>query len=141
MLSIIVLIIKLIIGGVASYVLPSLSIKNISENDHFKILCMGIFTTSLFSISSQLDSTGPFMLSAAALIFIGFLSYIISSDMKLNEKILLYGCVLVALNVGFGYILQGIILSFLVYYITNNRSDLFSLLSESNKDVEEETIN
>ena len=60
--------------------------------------------------------------------------------MKFNEKILLFGCVLIALNIGFGYILQGIILSFLVYYITNNRADLFTLLSENKNDSEEDKI-
>tara|TARA_Y100000590_G_C15067993_1_gene768922 strand:- start:159 stop:584 length:426 start_codon:yes stop_codon:yes gene_type:complete len=141
MLGMIALVIKLIIGGVASYVLPSVSIENISEKDHFKILCLGIFTTSLFSISYNIDSSSPYILSAAALVFIGFLSFRLSDGMKLNEKILLFGCVLIGLNIGFGYILQGIILSFLVYYITNNRADLFTLLSNNKDDSEEDNTN
>ena len=141
MLEVIVLIIKLIIGGAASYIIPSVAIQDISEADHFKILCMGIFSTSLFSISYKIDSSNPYVLSAAALVFIGFLSFRLSSGMKFNEKILLFGCVLIALNIGFGYILQGIILSFLVYYITNNRANLFTLLSKNKNDSEEDNIN
>ena len=141
MLEIIALIIKLVIGGVASYVIPSVSIEDISEKDHFKILCLGIFSTSLFSVSYKIDSSNPYILSAAALAFVGFLSFRLSDEMKLNEKILLFGCVLIGLNVGFGYILQGIILSFLVYYITNNRADLFTLLADNKDDSEEENIN
>tara|TARA_Y100001970_G_C13459220_1_gene474272 strand:- start:17 stop:442 length:426 start_codon:yes stop_codon:yes gene_type:complete len=141
MLEMIALVIKLIIGGVASYVLPLVSIENISEKNHFEILCLGIFTTSLFSISYNIDSSSPYILSASALVFIGFLSFRLSDGMKLNEKILLFGCVLIGLNIGFGYILQGIILSFLVYYITNNRADLFTLLSNNKDDSEEDNTN
>ncbi len=141
MLAMIAFLIKLIIGGAASYIIPSVSIKSISEKDHFKVLCSGIFSTSLFSITYAIDSTTPYILSASALVFIGFLSFRLSESMKLNEKILLFGCVLIGLNIGFGYILQGIILSFLVYYITNNRADLFTLLHDNKDDSSEDDTN
>jgi len=134
-------IIKLIIGGAASYIIPSVSKKSISEKEHLKILCVGIFSTSLFSITYAIDSQAPYILSASALVFIGFLSFRLSESMKLDEKILLFGCVLIGLNIGFGYILQGIILSFLVYYIISNRADLFTLLYENKDDSSEEDIN
>ncbi len=141
MLAMIAFIIKLIIGGAASYIIPSVSKKNISEKEHLKILCVGIFSTSLFSITYAIDSQAPYIFSASALVFIGFLSFRLSESMKLDEKILLFGCVLIGLNIGFGYILQGIILSFLVYYIISNRADLFTLLYDNKDDSIEEDIN
>ena len=57
MLAMIVMVIKLLIGGTISYVLPSFAIKDIKEKDHLKITSIGIFSTALFSISYQLDST------------------------------------------------------------------------------------
>jgi len=75
MLAMIAFIIKLIIGGAASYIIPSVSKKNISEKEHLKILCVGIFSTSLFSITYAIDSQAPYIFSASALVFIGFLSF------------------------------------------------------------------
>jgi hypothetical protein len=79
----------------------------------------------------------PSMLSAGAMILIGFFSYNISNQMMDTEKILLFSCVVIGLFIGFGYILQGIILSFLVYYIINNESDLFLFLNNNNNDEDE----
>ena len=56
--------------------------------------------------------------------------------MKNSEKILFYSSAIIGLFIGFGYIFQGIILSFLVYYITFNQSDLFSILVEDKEDDE-----
>jgi len=80
------------------------------------------------------------MLSTGAMILIGLFSYNLSSKMMDIEKILLFSCVIIGLFIGFGYILQGIILSFLVYYIINNQSDLFLFLN-NNEDDEDDNIN
>ena len=61
MLEMIAFIIKLIIGGAVSYVIPSVSKKSISEKDHLKVLCVGIFSTSLFSITYLIDSQAPYI--------------------------------------------------------------------------------
>ena len=61
-----------------------------------------------------------------------------SDKMKDIEKIILYSCAVIGLFVGFGYIFQGIILSFLVYYITINKSDLFSLLNSEDDSGDED---
>jgi len=134
MLSMIVMIIKLLIGGTISYLLSSFSIKNISESDHLRITAIGFFSTALFSITSQIDGAGPYVLSAAGLLFIVFLSKIFSDEMKNSQKILFYSSTIIGLFIGFGYIFQGIILSFLVYYITFNKSDLFSILVDKEND-------
>ena len=133
MLGFIAFIIKVVIGGVISYILPSLSKKDTSRSDHLKISCIGILSTSIFSICIQMQPE-PSMLSAGAMILIGFFSYNISNQMMDIEKILLFSCVVIGLFIGFGYILQGIILSFLVYYIINNESDLFLFLNNNNDD-------
>ena len=130
----IAMIIKLLIGGVISYLLPSFSIKDIKESDHLKITAIGIFSTALFSITYQLDGGGPYVLSAGGLLFIGFLSKTLSGEMKNSQKILFYSSTIIGLFIGFGYIFQGIILSFLVYYITFNKSDLFSILVDKEDD-------
>ena len=59
--------------------------------------------------------------------------------MRSRDRVLFYSLVIIGLFVGFGYIFQGIILSFLVYYITINQSDLFSILIED--DVVDDDIN
>ena len=141
MLAMIVMIIKLLIGGAISYLLPSFAIKNIKESDHLRITVMGIFSTALFSITYQLDGVGPYVLSAGALLFVGFLSKTLSNEMKNSQKILFYSSTIIGLFIGFGYIFQGIILSFLVYYITFNKSDLFSILVDMQDDeVNEDDI-
>ena len=140
MLGFIVLIIKLIIGGVISYLLPPFSKKDITESDHLKIASIGILSTSIFSVSIQVDPISPYTLSAGAMILIGILSHNLSDGIKGIEKILFYFCTMIGLFIGFGYILQGIILSFLVYYIVNNESDLFLFLNNNNDD-EDETNN
>ena len=58
-----------------------------------------------------------------------------------SEKILFYSSAIIGLFIGFGYIFQGIILSFLVYYITINQSDLFSILVEDEEDQEDDSAN
>ena len=135
MVAMIAMAIKLLIGAVISYVLPSTTIKNIRQADHFRITFIGIISTSIFSASYQLDSGGPYVLSAGALIFIGLLCKVFIDEVRGRDRVLLYSLVIIGLFIGFGYIFQGIILSFLVYYITINQSDLFSILVE---DVDEE---
>ena len=138
MLSMIAMVIKLLIGGSTSYLLSSFAIKNISETDHLKITAVGVFSTALFSITSQIDGAGPHVLSAGGLLFIIFLSKTLSSEMKNSQKILFYSSTIIGLFIGFGYIFQGIILSFLVYYITFNKSDLFSILVDDEDDEDNE---
>ena len=136
MLALIVLIIKLIIGGAISYILPSVSKQDISESNHLKIACIGILSTAMFSVSIQLDSTSPYILSTGSMILIGILSYSLSNKMEDVEKILFYCSAVIGLFIGVGYILQGIILSFLVYYITNNQSDLFSIIKNRDETLD-----
>ena len=72
------------------------------------------------------------------MILIGLFSYKLSNDMLDLEKILFFSSVIIGLFIGFGYILQGIILSFLVYYIVNNESDLFLFFNKNiNNDDDE----
>ena len=87
MLSMIAMIIKLLIGGATSYLLSSFAIKNISEADHLKITAIGVFSTALFSITSQIDGAGPHVLSAGGLLFIILLSKTLSNEMKNSQKI------------------------------------------------------
>ncbi len=136
MLGFIVFIIKLIIGGVISYILPSISKRDISKIDHIQISCIGIFSTSIFSVCIQIDPQSSYILSSGAMVLIALFSHGLSSNMENLEKVLFYSCVVVGLFIGFGYILQGIILSFLVYYIINNQSDLFLFLN--NDDTQDE---
>ena len=140
MLGFIVFILKVIIGGVISYMLPSLLKKDISHEDHLKISSIGLLSSSIFSVCIQMEPESLSMLSTGAMILIGFFSYNLSSKMMDIEKILLFSCVIIGLFIGFGYILQGIILSFLVYYIINNQSDLFLFLN-NNEDDEDDNIN
>ena len=141
MLALIVLIIKLIIGGAISYILPFVSKKDISESNHLKIACIGILSTSMFSVSIQMDPTSPYTLSAGSMVLIGFLSHSLSNKMEDIEKILFYCSAVIGLFIGFGYILQGIILSFLVYYITNNQSDLFSIIKNRDENLDDNDNN
>ena len=140
MLGFIVFILKVIIGGVISYILPSLLKKEISRQDHLKISSIGLLSSSIFSVCIQMEPESLSMLSTGAMILIGLFSYNLSSKMMDIEKILLFSCVIIGLFIGFGYILQGIILSFLVYYIINNQSDLFLFLN-NNEDDEDKNIN
>ena len=138
MLSLIMLVFKLIIGGAISYVLPSVVVERIKESHHLKIAWVGIISTSVFSISAQLSQESSVILSAACMLFIGFVAHSIADSMSDIEKIILYSCAVMGLFVGFGYIFQGIILSFLVYYITFNKSDLFSILVDKEDDENNE---
>ena len=141
MVAMIAMAIKLLIGAVISYVLPSTTVKNIRQDDHFRITFIGIISTSIFSVSYQLDSGGPYVLSAGALIFIGLLCKVFIDEVRGRDRVLLYSLVIIGLFIGFGYIFQGIILSFLVYYITINQSDLFSILVEENDEKLDNDIN
>jgi len=141
MLGFIAFIIKLVIGGVVSYILPSLSKKDISHADHLKIASIGILSTSIFSVSIQMSPESSYILSAGAMILIGLFSYNLSNQMMDMEKILFFSCVIIGLFIGFGYILQGIILSFLVYYIVNNQSDLFLFLNNNEEDDDDNKNN
>ena len=138
MLSLFMLVIKLVIGGAISYVLPSVVIENLNEDHHLKISWVGIVSTSIFAVSVQLNQDSSAILSAAAILFMGFVAHSMSDKMKDIEKIILYSCAVIGLFVGFGYIFQGIILSFLVYYITINKSDLFSLLNSEDDSGDED---
>ena len=137
MFEFIVFIIKLIIGGAISYILPLLSYKDISKPDHLRIMCIGILSTAIFSICIQMLSESSY-LSIGAMILVGLFSYSLSNEMLDTQKLLLFSSVIIGLFVGFGYILQGIILSFLVYYIVNNQSDLFLFFNDNINDDENE---
>ena len=141
MITIIAMAMKLLIGAVISYILPSTTAKDIKQADHFRVTFIGIISTSIFSVSYQLDSGGPYVLSAGALIFIGFLCKVLIDEVRSRDRILFYSLVVIGLFVGFGYIFQGIILSFLVYYITINQSDLFSILIEDKEEDVDDDIN
>ena len=141
MLMMIAMAIKLLIGGVISYILPSITEKDINQAVHLKITFMGIISTSLFSVTHHLDAGGPHVLSTGALIFIGILCKTLADEIQSKHKILFYSLVIIGLFIGFGYIFQGIILSFLVYYITINQSDLFSILVEDKEDQEDDSTN
>jgi hypothetical protein len=141
MLVMIAMLIKLLVGGVISYVLPSVTVKNIKQTDHLRITFMGILTTSLFSVTYQMDAGSPYVLSTGALIFIGILCKAQGNEIQSTERILFYSLVVIGLFIGFGYIFQGIILSFLVYYITINKSDLFSILVENEEDQKDDSTN
>ena len=58
-----------------------------------------------------------------------------------KDRILFFSLLIIGLFIGLGYIFQGIILSFLVYYITINQSDLFSVLLEDREQVVDDEIN
>ena len=60
---------------------------------------------------------------------------------KEKDRILFFSLLIIGLFIGLGYIFQGIILSFLVYYITINQSDLFSVLLEQKEQVVDDDIN
>lgn len=137
MLGFIVFVIKLIIGGAIAYILPSILNKEISKTDHLKISVIGILSTSIFSICIQISPESSYI-SAGAMILIGLFSYNLSNDMLDLEKILFFSSVIIGLFIGFGYILQGIILSFLVYYIVNNQSDLFLFFNKNINDDDNE---
>ena len=64
MLGFVVISVKLIIGGVISYILPSIVKSNISKSDHLQIACMGLFSTSIFSeiIPTKVDKEGRFLI-------------------------------------------------------------------------------
>ena len=137
MLVMVAMIIKLLVGGVVSYVLPSATVKDIKQTDHLRMTFMGILATSLFSVTYQLDAGSPYVLSTGALIFIGILSKALANEIQSKERLLFYSLVVIGLFIGFGYIFQGIILSFLVYYIINNQSDLFLFLKNNDGDQDD----
>ena len=49
--SLLAFIVKLVIGGAISYILPSMSIEDIKDDAHFKISVVGILSVAIFSIS------------------------------------------------------------------------------------------
>ena len=109
--------------------------------NYFKISFIGIFSTSIFSVSYQLDSGGPYMFSAGSLIFLGIICNIFIDEISKKDRILFFSLLIIGLFIGLGYIFQGIILSFLVYYITINQSDLFSVLLEEQEQNIDDDIN
>ncbi len=137
MLGFIVFVIKLIIGGAIAYILPSILNREVAKIDHLKISAIGILSTSIFSICVQISPESSYI-SAGAMILIGLFSYNLSNDMLDFEKVLFFSSVIIGLFIGFGYILQGIILSFLVYYIVNNESDLFLFFDKNINDDDDE---
>ena len=141
MLALIAMLMKLIIGAITSYILTTSIIKDGKVENYFKISFIGIFSTSIFSVSYQLDSGGPYMFSAGALIFLGIISNIFIDEISKKDRILFFSLLIIGLFIGLGYIFQGIILSFLVYYITINQSDLFSVLLEEQEQVVDDDIN
>ena len=54
MIAMIVMAIKLLIGAVISYILPSTTIKDIKQADHFRITFIGIISTSIFQLPINL---------------------------------------------------------------------------------------
>ena len=141
MLTLIAMLMKLIIGAITSYILTTSIIKDGKVENYFKISFIGIFSTSIFSVSYQLDSGGPYMFSAGALIFLGIISNIFIDEISKKDRILFFSLLIIGLFIGLGYIFQGIILSFLVYYITINQSDLFSVLLEEQEQNIDDDIN
>ena len=137
MLGFIVFVIKLIIGGAIAYILPSILNREVAKIDHLKISAIGILSTSIFSICIQISPESSYI-SAGAMILIGLFSYNLSNNMLDFEKVLFFSSVIIGLFIGFGYILQGIILSFLVYYIVNNQSDLFLFFNKNINDDDNE---
>ena len=141
MLALIAMLMKLIIGAITSYILTTSIIKDGKVENYFKISFIGIFSTSIFSVSYQLDSGGPYMFSAGSLIFLGIICNIFIDEITKKDRILFFSLLIIGLFIGLGYIFQGIILSFLVYYITINQSDLFSVLLEEQEQVVDDDIN
>ena len=141
MLTLIAMLMKLLIGSVISYILTTTIIKEGKIENYFKISFIGILSTSIFSVSYQLDSGGPYMFSAGSLIFLGLICNIFINEIAKNDRILFFSLLIIGLFIGLGYIFQGIILSFLVYYITINQSDLFSVLLEDREQVVDDEIN
>ena len=141
MLALIAMLMKLIIGAITSYILTTSIIKDGKVENYFKISFIGIFSTSIFSVSYQLDSGGPYMFSAGSLIFLGIICNIFIDEISKKDRILFFSLLIIGLFIGLGYIFQGIILSFLVYYITINQSDLFSVLLEEQEQVVDDDIN
>ena len=83
----------------------------------------------------------PYIFSAGSLIFLGLICNIFINEIAKNDRILFFSLLIIGLFIGLGYIFQGIILSFLVYYITINQSDLFSVLLEDREQVVDDEIN
>ena len=73
MLTFIAMLMKLLIGSVTSYILTTTIIKKGKIENYFKISFIGILSTSIFSVSYQLDSGGPYIFSAGSLIFLGII--------------------------------------------------------------------
>ena len=130
---------KLLIGGTISYILPSLCIEDIENTSHYKISIIGILSAAIFSISFGDDSLIHTFLGG--MVLIGLIAYVLSEKLKELEKIILFSCMIISIIVGMGYIFQGIILSFLVYYLTFNRVDLFSIFKNENKNTKEDGNN
>ena len=141
MLTLIAMLMKLLIGSVTSYILTTTIIKEGKIENYFKISFIGILSTSIFSVSYQLDSGGPYMFSAGSLIFLGLICNIFIDEIAKKYRILFFSLLVIGLFIGLGYIFQGIILSFLVYYITINQSDLFSVLLEEKEQMVDDDIN
>ena len=81
------------------------------------------------------------MFSAGSLIFLGLICNIFIDEIPKRDRILFFSLLVIGLFIGLGYIFQGIILSFLVYYITINQSDLFSVLLEQKEQMVDDDIN
>jgi hypothetical protein len=72
------------------------------------------------------------------MVIIGLIAYVISEKLREIEKIILFSSMIISIIVGIGYIFQGIILSILVYYLTINRVNLFSIFKNENKVKEDD---
>ena len=81
------------------------------------------------------------MFSAGSLIFLGLICNIFIDEIPKKDRIIFFSLLVIGLFIGLGYIFQGIILSFLVYYITINQSDLFSVLLEEKEQMVDDDIN
>ncbi len=137
MLAFVAYVIKLVIGAVISYLFPSLLVKDISNQNHLSISLVGILSTSIFSVCMQLGGESAYILCLGGMLLVSFISYSISTKIDETEVLLVYSLAVIGLFIGIGYILQGIILSFLVYYIIKNQSDLFLFLNQNDKNEDD----
>ena len=95
MLVLIAMLMKLIIGAITSYILTTSIIKDGKVENYFKISFIGIFSTSIFSVSYQLDSGGPYMFSAGSLIFLGIICNIFIDEISKKDRILFFSLLII----------------------------------------------
>ena len=100
MLTFIAMLMKLLIGSVTSYILTTTIIKKGKIENYFKISFIGILSTSIFSVSYQLDSGGPYIFSAGSLIFLGIICNIFIDEIAKKDRILFFSLLIIGLFIG-----------------------------------------